>query len=150
MTEAPLILSRTAAVLCSLEGSTTSRSSASMAGSSFFRPKQAQLARAVRRRDSGRVSQVHGGDPCLHERDAPSGQATDQALDAPRSGWLNSVNATPAGIAEDQRVVVWVREEEVPAVRSPARHLRQASTSSIWLARSGAAPSHGSSSAAGV
>ena len=119
---APLILSRTAVVLCSREGSVTSRSRASIAGSSVLPaverswpvPWVAAMAAASAR---SRVAS------CLNRGVGPPVEPIEQP-GASASGLAQFAERPTRRIAEDQRVVVVLRDR-----RSRPRCVRHRGTS---------------------
>ena len=77
---APLILSRTAVVLCSLDGSITSRFERVDRLQLRSSADQAQLAGVVGRGDGRGVGQVHGRQPRLNDASCRGVESTEQPL----------------------------------------------------------------------
>ena len=68
----------------------TSRSSASIAGSSLFRPLKRKLAGVVGRRDGRGIGQVQSGQLRAIRRVAPQALSRPDAEAADQTGWLDA------------------------------------------------------------
>ena len=85
---------------------------------------EAKLTRIVGRRDGRRIGHVQGGEPRRH--DAAGGwRQPRQQIPRIHDGMTHSEEGGARWVAKDQGVVVRLREQEVAAVRPPARRVLQ-------------------------